>query len=48
MVQIGYKLSSQDTNPVNLFKYVKQTEEAGSGFVMIRPLPSCQMIQKNI
>ena len=35
MVHIGYKLSSEDTSPVNLVKYAKQAEEAGFSFAMI-------------
>jgi coenzyme F420-dependent glucose-6-phosphate dehydrogenase len=35
MVCIGYKLSSEDTNPKNLVKYAKQSEEAGFSFAMI-------------
>ena len=35
MVQIGYKLSSEDTDPINLVKYAKQAEEAGFSFAMI-------------
>lgn len=35
MVHIGYKLSSEDTNPVNLVKYAKQAEMAGFSFAMI-------------
>ena len=35
MVQIGYKLSSEDTHPINLVKYAKMAEEAGFSFAMI-------------
>lgn len=35
MVHIGYKLSSEDTNPLNLVKYAKQAEDAGFTFGMI-------------
>lgn len=35
MVQIGYKLSSEDTHPINLVKYAKKAEEAGFNFAMI-------------
>ena len=35
MVRIGYKLSSEDTSPVNLVKYAKQAESAGFSFAMI-------------
>ncbi len=35
MVQIGYKLSSEDTHPIKLLKYAKMAEEAGFSFAMI-------------
>lgn len=35
MVQIGYKLSSEDTNPTNLVKYAKKAENAGFNFAII-------------
>ena len=35
MVKIGYKLSSEDTHPLNLVKYAEMVEEAGFSFAMI-------------
>ena len=35
MVEIGYKLSSEDTHPLNLIKYAEKAEEAGFNFAMI-------------
>ena len=35
MVEIGYKLSSEDTHPINLVNYAKMAEDAGFSFAMI-------------
>ena len=35
MFQIGYKLSSEDTHPLNLVNYAKMVEDAGFSFAMI-------------
>ncbi len=34
MVKIGYKLSSEDMNPLDLVLYAKMAEEAGFNFAM--------------
>ena len=34
MVELGYKLSSEDTNPLDLVRYAKMAEEAGFSFAM--------------
>jgi len=34
MVKLGYKLSSEDTNPLDLVRYAKMAEEAGFNFAM--------------
>lgn len=35
MVQIGYKLSSEDTHPLDLINYAEKAEKAGFNFAMI-------------
>lgn len=34
MVHLGYKLSSEDTNPIDLIRYAKMAEKAGFSFAM--------------
>lgn len=35
MVEIGYKLSSEDTNPLDMVRHAKLAEEAGFSFAMV-------------